>query len=38
MNTVRRVMVENGQVVVVSKDGRVQRIALSQVTRMSIAP
>jgi hypothetical protein len=38
MNTVRRVMVEKGQVVVVSNDGRVQRIALSQVTRMSIAP
>ena len=38
MNTVRRVMVENGQVVVVGKDGQVQRIALSQVVRMSIAP
>jgi pyruvate/2-oxoglutarate dehydrogenase complex dihydrolipoamide acyltransferase (E2) component len=38
MSTVRRVMVENGQVVVVGKDGKVQRVALSQVVRMSIAP
>ncbi len=38
MNTVRRVMVENGQVVVVGKDGRVQRFVLSDVVRMSIAP
>ena len=38
MSTVRRVMVEKGQIVVVGNDGRVQRIALSQVVRMSIAP
>lgn len=38
MNTVRRIMVENGWVVVVSKDGRVQRFLLSQVVKMSIAP
>jgi hypothetical protein len=38
MTTVRRVMVENGWVVVVGKDGRVQRIMLSQVVKMSIAP
>jgi hypothetical protein len=38
MSTVRRVMVENGQVVVVGKDGRVQRFILSDVVRMSIAP
>ncbi|MGH9880809.1 MAG: hypothetical protein ACRD6N_05185, partial [Pyrinomonadaceae bacterium] len=38
MSTVRRVMVENGQVVVVGKDGKVQRVQLSQVVRMSIAP
>jgi hypothetical protein len=38
MTTVRRVMVENGQVVVVSKDGRVQRIRLEDVVRMTIAP
>jgi hypothetical protein len=38
MTTVRRVMIENGWVVVVGKDGRVQRIMLSQVVKMSIAP
>lgn len=38
MTAVRRVMVENGWVVVVSKDGVVQRILLSQIVRMSIAP
>lgn len=38
MSTVRRVMVENGWVVVVGKDGMTQRILLSQVVRMSIAP
>lgn len=38
MTTVRRVMVENGWVVVVGKDGAVQRILLSQIVRMSIAP
>lgn len=38
MSTVRRVMVENGWVVVVSKDGRIQRILLSQIVRMSITP
>jgi hypothetical protein len=37
MSTVRRVMVENGQVVVVGKDGRVDRIRLANVVRMSIA-
>ena len=38
MTTVRRVMVENGWVVVVGKDGMIQRILLSQVVRMLIAP
>lgn len=38
MTTVRRVMVENGQVVVVGKDGRVVRLALARVVRMSISP
>jgi hypothetical protein len=38
MSTVRRVTVENGQVVVVGKDGKIERIALASVLRMSIAP
>jgi hypothetical protein len=38
MNTVRRVMVENGQVVVVGKDGGVHRVRLADVVRMTIAP
>jgi hypothetical protein len=38
MSGVRRVMVENGQVVVVGKDGRVIRFLLANVIRMSIAP
>jgi hypothetical protein len=38
MTSVRRVTVENGQVVVVGKDGKVQRIQLANVVRMSIAP
>jgi hypothetical protein len=38
MNSVRRVTVENGQVVVLGKDGKVQRIPLATVVRMTIAP
>jgi hypothetical protein len=38
MSSVRRVTVENGQVVVVAKDGKIERIALATVLRMSIAP
>ncbi|MFN2517294.1 MAG: hypothetical protein ABR556_13885, partial [Pyrinomonadaceae bacterium] len=38
MTSVRRVTVENGQVVVVGKDGKVQRIQLADVVRMSISP
>jgi hypothetical protein len=38
MSSVRRVTVENGQVVVVAKDGKIERIALANVLRMSIAP
>ncbi len=37
MSSVRRVMVENGQVVVTGKDGKIDRIALVNVVRMSIA-
>lgn len=38
MSTVRRVTVENGQVVVVGRDGKIDRILLSNVVRMSISP
>jgi hypothetical protein len=38
MGAVRRVTVENGQVVVVGKDGKIQRIPLASVVRMTIAP
>jgi len=38
MSGVRRVTVENGQVVVVGKDGKIDRILLANVIRMSIAP
>jgi hypothetical protein len=38
MGGVRRVTVENGQVVVVGKDGKIQRIPLASVVRMTIAP
>jgi len=38
MGTVRRVIVENGQVVITGKDGKIDRILLVNVVRMSIAP
>ena len=38
MSGVRRVMVENGQVVVVGKDGKIDRFLLVNVVKMSIAP
>jgi hypothetical protein len=38
MSGVRRVTVENGQVVVVGKDGKIDRILLANVVRMTIAP
>ncbi len=38
MSGIRRVVVENGQVVVSGKDGKIQRIPLANVVRMSIAP
>jgi hypothetical protein len=37
MSTVRRVTVENGQVVVLGKDGKFQRIPLASVVRMTIS-
>ena len=38
MSSVRRVTVENGQIVVVAKDGKIQRISLANVVRMTISP
>jgi hypothetical protein len=38
MSTVKRVTVENGQVVVTNKDGTINRILLSNIVRMSISP
>jgi len=38
MSTIRRVIVENGQVVITGKDGKIDRILLVNVLRMSIAP
>lgn len=38
MSSVRRVTVENGQVVVVGRDGKIQRISLASVVRMTISP
>jgi hypothetical protein len=38
MSTVKRVTVENGQVVVVGRDGKIDRILLANVVRMSISP
>jgi hypothetical protein len=38
MSTVRRVTVENGQVVVTGKDGKIDRILLVNIVRMSISP
>jgi hypothetical protein len=37
MSSVRRVTVENGQVVVINKDGTINRILLANVVRMSIS-
>jgi hypothetical protein len=38
MTAVRRVTVENGLVVIVGKDGKIERVLLANVVRMSIAP
>jgi hypothetical protein len=38
MSSVKRVTVENGQVVVVGRDGKIQRVLLADVVRMSISP
>ena len=38
MSGVRRVTVENGQVVIVGRDGKISRILLADVVRMTISP
>jgi hypothetical protein len=38
MSAVRRVTVENGLVVIVGRDGKIERVLLANVVRMSIAP
>ncbi|MCM3874494.1 MAG: hypothetical protein ND895_27700 [Pyrinomonadaceae bacterium] len=38
MSTIKRVTVENNQIVVVKKDGRIERIRMSEVLRMAIEP
>ncbi len=38
MNTVRRVTVENGQIVVIARDGKVEKLPMTNVLRMSIEP
>lgn len=38
MTSVRRVTVENGQVVVVGRDGKVERFLLANIVRMSVGP
>jgi hypothetical protein len=38
MSAVRRVTVESGLVVIVGKDGKVERVQLANIVRMSIAP
>jgi hypothetical protein len=38
MSTVRRVIVENGVIVIVLKTGRIERIPMTNVARMAIEP
>ena len=38
MSTIKRVTVENNQIVVVKKDGRIERTRMSEVLRMAIEP
>jgi hypothetical protein len=38
MSTIKRVTVENNQIVVVNKDGRIERTRMSEVLRMAIEP
>ncbi len=38
MNTIRRVTIENNQIVVIGKDGKIDRTRMSEVLRMTIEP
>ena len=38
MGTIRRVTIDNGQIVIVHNSGRIERVPMSNVLRMSIAP
>jgi len=38
MNTVRRVVVDNGQIIVILRTGKVERTPLTSITKMSIEP
>jgi hypothetical protein len=38
MSTIRRVVVEGGGIVIVLKTGRIERIPMSNVSRMAIEP
>jgi hypothetical protein len=38
MSTIRRVTIENNQIVVVRKDGKIDRTRMSEVLRMTIEP
>lgn len=38
MSTVRRVVIDNGQIIVILKTGKIERVPMMNVTRMSIEP
>ena len=38
MSTVRRIMIDNGQIVIFLKNGRIQRVSMTDVARMAIGP
>lgn len=38
MSTVRRVVVDNGQIIVIMKTGKIERVPMTNVTKMSIEP
>jgi hypothetical protein len=38
MNIVRRVTIDNGQIVIIHNTGRIERVPMSNVARMAIEP
>jgi DNA-binding Xre family transcriptional regulator len=38
MNTVRRVTIDNNQVVILNNNGRIERIPLANLSRMAVEP